>query len=554
MIRVLHISDLHYHTSGHHGFSLPKHFLPQEDLRADRPTMVDAITDAVKGITRIDGIIVTGDLTWGATAQEYDCAEQELLRLQALLNVTKEHVLLIPGNHDAHWDKDKSIRFSGFAKLFNNVTGCALSDQDFTSTVNIGDGAINVRFLGVNSATIESMEDQGIGLVGVEMLKQFLQTTTSDANPEIMPVTILCMHHHILPVAYVENDYFKNNKKRTSVTLDAKAILHLCGRYRVGMVLHGHQHQPSLVRYEAFDPLEQKPIAKNPIWASGCGSTGVENKHLGDINRRHFQVLEFERTHDAVMCHVISFASSPTIQYEFDAAGSARLTLNSKAESDVGYSIMNLENAQASLIKRLNDLAANEIIEIQHIGLDMFTAKNKLLEMLNRGLPAKNATVNILVVTEDLKELQQQFGELVPHAVEQMPGKVKESVNHIYDDLEAVVDRKCRQRGMQLTVNIRRYKRLPSIHGFSLLAGPRTKQRRVATYCSFFRWIKRETSKKPSYWDYDWGGAEHKDSYRYIPGDANDASSQDMIAIFQGEFDHLWDNSEMVREPVVCGE
>lgn len=325
MIRLLHISDLHYQYSDNeqntvHAFGRPRQ--KRDKKSTAKPgigllTLADAISEAIPDELRnIDGLVVSGDFTNFANHYEFTYASWDLDFLCKKLSIEKKNVILIPGNHDLNWAHDKEERFSEFSTMFKLFSGTDPSD-DLTQDIIIqGDKEI-IRLLGVNSASIESKEDGGMGFVDftvlVSLLKQAKPRKKLDVEKPL--VTVLCLHHHLLPVNFVEREYF-DGKKRTSITLDAKAILLTCLENKISLVLHGHQHQPSLIRHSYVIPTEENKTNMPSLWVSGAGSAGVKQQHLGFPNR-HFQILEFNGLNNAVVCGITAFTSHPINEHSF---------------------------------------------------------------------------------------------------------------------------------------------------------------------------------------------------------------------------------------------
>ena len=99
---VLHISDLHYaddSSAGQHVWSIGAQ--PGRNL-------VDALTSAIEeSETRIGAVIVTGDLTFRGTRDEFKTASDELFRLTYSLELSLEHLIVVPGNHDILWTEQQ---------------------------------------------------------------------------------------------------------------------------------------------------------------------------------------------------------------------------------------------------------------------------------------------------------------------------------------------------------------------------------------------------------------------------------------------------------------
>ena len=84
-----------------------------------------------------------------------------------------------------------------------------------------------------------------------------------------------------------------------------------------------------------------------------------------------------------------------------------------------------------------------------------------------------------------------------------------------------------RASGREVRIEIRLYDRLPIVHGF------RVKEPLRVWYMSFCRWTGK------GYKAYDWG----EKSYRKITVDHLTPTSRDLVEIFNGQFEHLWESS-----------
>ena len=182
---------------------------------------------------------------------------------------------------------------------------------------------------------------------------------------------------------------------------------------------------------------------------------------------------------------------------------------------------MDLNQAQEEFEKQLDQMKQVETLQIRHIGLDMSQAQDRLILMLSHKLHARTTTIQLLVIADDVSK----FHKPIQRHLKSWIARVAEAVDHIKKRLEADLHPEYEKRGQHLSIEIKSYAEAPSIHGFSLYEG----EARVATYFSFCRWV--ENGEK-----FDWGD-EH---YRKILEPPADKSSEDMIAIFEGAFAHLW--------------
>ncbi len=316
MINILHISDLHYSSDPRiHPFRISD----VESSDYSRTSLAESVASCLKSSEQslpISGIIVSGDLRWSTCKDGFKIASREIRRLSQALNVKQENIVVVPGNHDADWDKSPDARFSQYKRADAQITGKPAT-KDLEKLTVISNSTDALVIYGVNSAAIESKEDAGTGLVREMKLDSLFKRHLPDETRGKRVIKILCLHHHLLPVAHVCSDYFTDSRKRTSVTLDAMAILSLCALYDISLVVHGHQHQPCLAAFTCISPLDQDLNHAYSIWVSGAGSAGLDRNYLGDVGRRHLQVLQFGFQDALPRAKLYSFASDMANSFKF---------------------------------------------------------------------------------------------------------------------------------------------------------------------------------------------------------------------------------------------
>ncbi|WP_437777876.1 HEAT repeat domain-containing protein [Sorangium sp. So ce1097] len=130
---VLHLSDLHFGTRES---AAAWHSQLAEDLQGEL------------GCSRLDAIILSGDIANQSTPEEYDAARRFLEKLCDEFQLSPQQVIPVPGNHDLHWGLAKKAY-----KLFDrdDYTG-KLEDGRF---IDIGSGAIRVRDEGLYAKRFE---------------------------------------------------------------------------------------------------------------------------------------------------------------------------------------------------------------------------------------------------------------------------------------------------------------------------------------------------------------------------------------------------------------
>jgi 3',5'-cyclic-AMP phosphodiesterase len=153
-----------------------------------------------------DLVVIAGDLTDDGYPDQYPLAEKELAAIAA------EHVVRVPGNHDA--------RNVGYL-LYEDTFGARDSRLRFKSA------GLDVALIGVDS----SKPDIDEGEIGREHYGWIEEGFTDDTD-----LRVFVCHHHLVPVP-------GTGRERNQV-LDAGDVLALLRRCSVDLVLSGHRHVP----------------------------------------------------------------------------------------------------------------------------------------------------------------------------------------------------------------------------------------------------------------------------------------------------------------------
>jgi len=92
-ILIAHLSDLHFSE------------LAQAEIWSSQ-----LVADLVKelGCERLDGLILSGDITHSASPEEFRAAEAFIETLRTKLSIPKAHLAIVPGNHDVSWKRTRS--------------------------------------------------------------------------------------------------------------------------------------------------------------------------------------------------------------------------------------------------------------------------------------------------------------------------------------------------------------------------------------------------------------------------------------------------------------
>ena len=153
-----------------------------------------------------DLVVVAGDLTDDGYPDQYPIARDELARIAC------EHVVRVPGNHDA-----RNVGYLRFEDTFGA--------RDSRLRLELPDGVLELV------AVDSSKPDLDEGEIGREHYGWIEEGFAGEADLRVF----LC-HHHLMPIP-------GTGRERNQV-LDAGDVLSLLRRCRVDVVLAGHRHVP----------------------------------------------------------------------------------------------------------------------------------------------------------------------------------------------------------------------------------------------------------------------------------------------------------------------
>jgi predicted MPP superfamily phosphohydrolase len=270
---VLHLSDLHF--GEFHGYRVGE----SGGVLAP-PTMVDRVVDAVEAAQANIGIVViSGDLICRGNHGDYGAVVRpQVERLLERLEVRKEQVVLIPGNHDillteADEDFRQEVHFKEFLRSFfasdiEQIESGARyeSDDDWTLT-----------FINLNSARPRKLERAEYGYVGRRADPFLMELTEADRIGR--GTTFAVVHHHLMPV---EREVAPPPERPVSIMLDAGALIEDFQQAGVHCVLHGHQHDTAISSCQRGRREESAWTGLDgpSLWVISGGSCGASEEYL----------------------------------------------------------------------------------------------------------------------------------------------------------------------------------------------------------------------------------------------------------------------------------
>lgn len=291
MIRILHLSDLHFGGS---------HFFPTNEHDAGAHDLADAIRaalDAEEPGQRIDAVVVSGDLLDNNQAKDFGLASGKLAKLCETLKVDRTRLFCVPGNHDVTWDADVVVKSKPFSKfhyydhLMRDLERGELQ-RDRLPCVKVVPGSHDDKPLAlalISSCELESPTMAGFGRVTETQIDALESAMRAQRVGRDTHALVAVLHHHLLPIAPIEPAYDPRDPeggtpKPVSLTVDAPLVLRRLAKLGFTHVLHGHQHAVTRAKYTVSEP------GQFSIEILGAGSAGATLKG----GTRHFFVHEVD--------------------------------------------------------------------------------------------------------------------------------------------------------------------------------------------------------------------------------------------------------------------
>ena len=311
---ILHLSDLHFG---------PNHAFEIDNPDAANPSLAQAIMHALPEHNRPGIVVVTGDLTWSGSQDEFEHAYKSLDDLRSSLGLSTNHFLIIPGNHDVGWIPADSSGppDSPLYRMANTEAKTAYQTffRDWYKTNARPDFSVARRFfvaggptldiLGLNSAALQQAQGifAGIGRIPEIAYGEAVKDMGWNEVPRATTYRIILCHHHLLPVVDVERP--GDAPMGFGIAMDAGSQLRRARDLEVNLVVHGHQHQPFAGAVSVADFYGGNPQSNNPILILGGGSAGVTDDFLGPIRQRAFHLLEI--TSDGLSVELFTTSNEP---------------------------------------------------------------------------------------------------------------------------------------------------------------------------------------------------------------------------------------------------
>lgn len=233
-------------------------------------------------------MIVSGDLAQRGLVSEFRLVKQFLSSIASELQLPKDNIVIVPGNHDINWRDCKeefkrnpapsipyNPKWRKFAAFFSGFYG-AKSKRQFTleqpwTLFEID--SLKMVFAGINSTWHEShLKEHHYGFIGDKQIDWFINELEHYREKSWFRVGVL---HHNIDIADPSDDSFLKDYEAFKARFGK--MLHL--------VLHGHTHQGA-----ANNEFQGIPILST-------GSPVVDKDARPEEVPKQYQVIQIWPTH-----------------------------------------------------------------------------------------------------------------------------------------------------------------------------------------------------------------------------------------------------------------
>ncbi|HEV3042052.1 MAG TPA: metallophosphoesterase [Candidatus Angelobacter sp.] len=301
---ILHITDLHFAVASNrqqHVWRLPT------EIDTQRRTMVDAIMAAI-GTRKIGLVLITGDFSFIGEKSEFDEALAALRLLLGILNLSTDHVVVIPGNHDIRWTTDAKYddkasvtqapeeARKNYATFYESLFRHPPNPYLAMGRRYLFPSGVAVEICALNSSSLETGKNflAGVGRINEAAFEEVANTIGwKEQGIGSKALRVLMVHHHL---ALTENlEAATGYPKGFGLALDAVRIQRLAARSGVQLALHGHKHRAFLWRSYVFElPEDTNPnYFLGELAIIGGGSSGSTDTYG---NSNYFNLLNISPT------------------------------------------------------------------------------------------------------------------------------------------------------------------------------------------------------------------------------------------------------------------
>lgn len=303
---ILHITDLHFAVGegrrDQHVWTL------ESETTTTPPTLSGRLSGAI-GERKIGAVIASGDFTFIGSQEEFDEARTALIKLLGLLDLSPDHLIVVPGNHDIQWTTDETYTpdkpiaaASEEARRNYERFYEQLFQHPPSSHLGMGrrwllPSGVLLDIAALNSSSLQTGKNflAGMGRIdetSFEDIRTKLGWQNSDdGSPKpTLALRLLVVHHHLAVTDDIEPA--TGYSQGYGMAVDAVRIQRLATKCRVQLALHGHKHRAFLWRSSVYELPEHTSTdyKLGEISIVGGGSAGSKET---EGKRNYFNLLDF---------------------------------------------------------------------------------------------------------------------------------------------------------------------------------------------------------------------------------------------------------------------
>jgi predicted phosphohydrolase len=239
---------------------------------------------------KIGVLVITGDLVSKGSEKDFRFVERFIENIRLYLNIEKNKVIIIPGNHDM-WTADvpetELLEFK-HEQAFRDFIRLYYSDG--TNTIEkihrfITPAGWNLNIIGLHSVHCRQVITREYGYIGNSADYLFEKITEENGERSTAQLTsdrilnLALMHHHIISPPFILKP---DGERPLSVTLDAGSLINLFCNAKIRFVIHGHNHFPYIGTVQSSNVKGEWKLDQFPLNIICGGSCGVKEAYLRD--------------------------------------------------------------------------------------------------------------------------------------------------------------------------------------------------------------------------------------------------------------------------------
>jgi predicted MPP superfamily phosphohydrolase/orotate phosphoribosyltransferase len=251
-INILHISDLHLERFETFDKDVIQSRYQERNFKTK---FFEAINS---NISKVDYVIITGDLANKGTEDDYSIVKKFLGELISEINIDKENILICPGNHDINWNKSErayikhaNIELESGKSRPNEEESFKYHTEKFEDFKTFYDGFYSNSDIEFNPE-ISVFREVKVVIDNAELLLCLINSSFRES------------HHPNNHTGYIEHSSLEEFLKKKNNSILKTAILHhvpialnrskmidnweddikyLCKLHNIRLLLFGHQHK-----------------------------------------------------------------------------------------------------------------------------------------------------------------------------------------------------------------------------------------------------------------------------------------------------------------------